>query len=109
LLTVLRYVERNCLRAKLVRKAQDWRWSSLCLRHPQAGQTFLAPSPVRLPTNWISLVNQPQTEAELAALRTSVHRGRPFGGPRWTQRAARELGLESTLRSRGRPRKSREK
>jgi putative transposase len=109
LLTVLRYVERNGLRAKLVRKAKDWRWSSLCLRDPQAGQSFLAPSPVPLPTNWLSLVNQPQTEAELAALRTSVQRGRPFGGPRWTQRAARELGLESTLRSRGRPRTSRKK
>src|SRR5438876_1050570 len=32
LLTVLRYVERNALRAKLVKRAQDWRWSSLWRR-----------------------------------------------------------------------------
>jgi putative transposase len=102
---VLRYVERNCLRAKLVRQAQDWPWSSLRQRDPQAGQTFLAAGPVPLPTNWLGLVNHPQTEAELAALRTSVQRGRPFGGPRWTKRAAQALGLESTLRPRGRPRK----
>jgi hypothetical protein len=29
LLTVLRYIERNPLRAGLVPQAQDWRWSSL--------------------------------------------------------------------------------
>lgn len=35
-LTVLRYVERNPRRAKLVRQAQNRRWSSLCsLIHKQ--------------------------------------------------------------------------
>jgi len=29
LLTVLRYIERNPLRAGLVAQAEDWRWSSL--------------------------------------------------------------------------------
>lgn len=32
LLTVCRYVERNALRAGLVRRAEDWRWSSLWRR-----------------------------------------------------------------------------
>ncbi|MDH4083079.1 MAG: hypothetical protein OEV99_01655 [Nitrospira sp.] len=32
LLTVARYVERNALRAKLVRRAEDWKWSSLWRR-----------------------------------------------------------------------------
>ncbi|MBS0184492.1 MAG: transposase [Nitrospira sp.] len=31
-LTVARYVERNALRAKLVRRAEDWQWSSLWRR-----------------------------------------------------------------------------
>ena len=31
-LTVARYVERNALRANLVERAQDWRWSSLWRR-----------------------------------------------------------------------------
>ena len=31
-LTVCRYVERNPLRARLVRRAENWRWSSLALR-----------------------------------------------------------------------------
>jgi len=107
-LTVLRYVERNPLRAKLVRKADTWRWSSLRLR-ANGAESFLAAGPVAIPGNWNELVHEPQTEAELAALRSSVQRGTPFGGPRWTQRAARELGLESTLRPRGRPRKAAKK
>jgi putative transposase len=105
-LTVLRYVERNPLRAKLVRKAESWRWSSLRQRQASAGSSLLAAAPVTLPANWPSLVNEPQTEAELAAVRTSIARGTPFGGPRWTHRAAQELGLEFTLRPRGRPRQT---
>jgi putative transposase len=109
LLTVLRYVERNPVRARLTRKAEAWTWSSLRQRMADASDTILAPLPVAIPRDWQRLVNEPQTEAELAALRASVERGTPYGGPRWTQRAARELGLEFTLRPRGRPRKTQKK
>jgi putative transposase len=53
----------------------------------------------------LKIVRKPQTEGELSALRRSIARGVPFGGPRWTKRAVAELGLESTLRPRGRPKK----
>ena len=101
LLAVLRYVERNPLRAKLVRQAQNWPWSSLSA--PRAG--FLHECPVPLPRNWVARVNTPDTEAELAALRCSVSRGAPFGAPAWVGRTAARLGLEASLRPRGRPRK----
>jgi putative transposase len=104
-LTVLRYVERNPLRARLARKAESWRWSSLRQRIAPPADSVLTNGPVALPSDWPQLVQQPQTEAELTALRASVARGTPFGGPRWTRHAARQLDLESTLRPRGRPRK----
>ena len=52
LLTVLRYVERNPLRAKLVEAADAWRWSSLWhrVRGNQAG--LLDDGPVALPGRW---------------------------------------------------------
>jgi putative transposase len=59
--------------------------------------------------DWLDWVNRPLTEAELTALRTSVNRGMPFGDDRRQQRTAARLGLEATLRPRGRPRKSDEK
>jgi putative transposase len=58
----------------------------------------------RLP-GWLEYVNTPQTEAELAALRRSVNHGRPFGEPSWATQMACQLGLQSTLRPQGRPKK----
>jgi len=101
LLSVLRYVERNARRAKLVRQAQNWPWSSLAA--PRAG--FLHESPVPLPRNWVARVNAPETDAELASLRQSVNRCTPLGAPAWVIRTAARLGLEASLRPRGRPRK----
>ena len=106
--TVCRYVERNPLRANLVRRAQDWPWSSLGAdKYPAAAGEApdLAAWPVPRPRAWASLVNAPQTEAELDAIRTSIQRGRPFGSATWQKRTAKRLGLESTFRPRGRPRK----
>jgi putative transposase len=105
---VCRYVERNALRAKLVAKAQDWRWSSLWHRlHPgePVGKLLTDDWPVSRPGNWVDLVNEPQSVKELAALRTSVERGRPYGEERWQLRTARRLELESSLRPPGRPKK----
>ena len=110
LLRVCRYVERNPLRAKLVERAEAWRWSSLWRRrHPRITQDVppLCEWPVDRPPDWLRRVNQPETAAELDALRLSVTRGRPFGTESWQKRTAARLGLLSTFRSRGRPRKIR--
>jgi putative transposase len=107
LYTVLRYVERNALRANLVKRAEDWRWSSLWRRtcKDPAQRAILTDWPVAETGDWIRRVNQAQTEAELKALRGSVMRGSPFGSDLWARRTAKRLGLEYTLRPRGRPRK----
>ncbi|HLN32929.1 MAG TPA: hypothetical protein VK395_34680 [Gemmataceae bacterium] len=65
----------------------------------------LHPGPVVLPANWLQLVNKPQTEAEVEAMRLSVARGRPYGSDGSVQTVVKRLGLQSTIRSRGRPRK----
>ncbi|WP_406694449.1 hypothetical protein V5E97_25580 [Singulisphaera sp. Ch08] len=111
LLTVSRYVERNALRAHLASRAEDWRWGSLWQRRQQVASVTLAEAwPFPRPRQWTAFVNQPETEAELQALRRSVVRGTPCGTPfgedRWQQETAKTLGLGSTLRGRGRPRKS---
>jgi hypothetical protein len=51
----------------------------------------------------ISLVNEPLSEDDLADVRKSVKRGRPFGGPIWTRRLADRPGLALPLNERGRP------
>jgi len=104
-LTVCRYAERNPLRANLVDRAEKWRWSSLWHRVHQTEVPWLSEWPVAVPNHWVELVNETETEAELEALRRSVKRGAPFGQTVWTQETAKRLGLQSTLRRRGRPRR----
>ena len=58
--------------------------------------------------DWHKYVNEPQTEAEVKCLRECVQRGRPFGTIPWMAKAAKELGLESSRRPRGRPKKQEE-
>jgi putative transposase len=107
LLTVMRYVERNALRANLVERAEDWQWGSLAWRRASPPPLELAASPVPLPSYWRHLVNEPQSAVEVAEIRTCVNRQRPFGEADWVARQASELGLEQSMKPTGRPRRSR--
>jgi putative transposase len=102
---VCRYVERNALRAMLVEQAEQWQWSSLWRWKfgTAKEKKLLSTWPVARPRGWTTHVNAPQTEAELEAIRRCVRRGQPFGDERWTERMVKRLGLEMTMRPRGRP------
>jgi putative transposase len=58
------------------------------------------------PKDWIEFVNGSERESELDNLRSSAQRGRPFGNEDWVIKVAKQLGLESTMNSRGRPKRS---
>ena len=110
-LTVLRYVERNPLRARLVRRAENWQWGSLWLWENRRSAAASGPDvpglsdwPVDRPRGWAKLVNAAMTRSELDAVQRSVMRGTPFGGEAWMTRTAKRLALDSTLRPVGRPR-----
>jgi putative transposase len=100
-------VERNALRAHLVRRAEEWRWGSLhrWKQGSAKAKSLLAAWPLPRWPGWVELVNAEQTEAELAAVRRSVQRGNPLGDPSWSDEMVRRLGLESTLRPQGRPKR----
>jgi len=109
-LTVARYVERNALRAGLVERAETWRWCSLWRRERGSPQErgLMSEWPVKRREDWLTWVNEPQTAKELAALRESARRGRPFGGPAWQAETAARLRLQSTFRPPGRSKKKAE-
>ena len=67
-LNVIRYVERNALRANLVDNAQEWRWCSLWRRVHGDGHSLLSDWPFDRPAVWGEWVNTPQTEGEIEAL-----------------------------------------
>jgi len=89
-------------------RADQWRWCSLAQRvgRQRLQETVrLCDWPILRRRNWVGLVNAVQTEGELDAMRRSVRCGGPFGDEVWQQSTAKQLGLEFTLRPRGRPRK----
>ena len=108
-LNVCRYVERNALRAKLVQKAEDWRWGSAWIReHGSLKQkNLLSPWPVSIPDGYQGLLNTNlyHEEEELADIRLSLNRGRPFGDLQWLNKITGKFNLISTVKPRGRPRK----
>jgi putative transposase len=108
LATVCRYVERNALRAGLVARAEEWRWGSLWRGAAAAGAPpfpALSPWPVPRPADWVERVNAPLSPAEEEAMARSLRRGQPLGDTAWAEVTARRLGLGSTFRPRGRPKK----
>ena len=111
LLVVCRYVERNARRARLVARAEAWRWGSPWSRgHPGEALTgLLREWPVPRPRNWAALLNEPQREADEQRVRQSIARGRPFGDEAWVRRTAAKLDLGHTLRPPGRPKGSKDR
>ncbi len=107
-LTVCRYVEHNALRANLVKRAEDWRWGSLWRRHygTSTQPKLLSEGPLSQPPNWVERVNQPEMPGELETIRNCVVRGAPYGHDSWVKKTVKHLGLESTIRPRGRPPRS---
>ena len=131
---VCRYVEQNPVRDRRAGRPEEWRWSSAGYRaqasqrdparadapQPEApsasGQTA-SPEWVELPlvdpaeaapvaTGAEARLDAPPAAEELEAIRECLRRSRPFGDPLWQVQVARSMGIESTLRSRGRPKKA---
>jgi len=103
--TLIRYVEQNPLRAKLVERAEDWQWSSLWRREKGSDKEkkLLAPLPIDLPVNYLHSVNEVLKEDNLKSLRNSVNKGTPFGKNMWVEKMVEENNLGHTVRGRGRP------
>jgi putative transposase len=114
LLAVLRYIEANPLRAKIVKRAEKYPWSSYPLHgqgvadelvDPLTLYDQLSPLPKVRQRRWAEKVHQPQEEATLAQIRRSTATGLPYGDERWVNRLAKKLNLDLAIRPRGRPRK----
>ena len=103
LVRVCRYVERNAMRKNLVSAAEDWTWGSLYARCNSCYPIPLCEWPIPQPSNWIELVNTPQSEKELAALRRHIRRDQPIGSRAWQAAVAPFVGM--TMAPIGRPRK----
>ncbi len=105
LLMVMRYVEGNPIRAGLAGSAKEWAWSSHREMIGEKKNIIADEIPIELPENWGRYVDEPMTSKELERVRQSVIRQSPYGNSEWQMKVCKELGLESTLNPKGRPRK----
>jgi putative transposase len=101
--TLMRYVQRNPVRALLVARVEEWRWSGLWHRLHGDRRLRLAEWPLPRPTDWLDSVNEPQATSEILEIRKSTNSGYPLGNESWQKEVAKQLGLPELRRGRGRP------
>jgi putative transposase len=93
LAAALRYVSLNPVRARLVERARDWRWSSTSahLRGKDDGLTALAPIKDRFAKFADLLASEPEADL-FDRLRAAESIGRPLGDDRFLSRIERRTG-----------------
>ena len=77
LLTVMKYVEANPVRAGMVDWAAEWEWSSMWER-VNGDRDLLQPSGLWLPDDWPTVVTIPLQAPDLEKIRRPKKRGRPI-------------------------------
>lgn len=106
----IRYVERNPVRARIVRRAENYRWSSAPAHCGLKEDTVLTLDrewlrQVKSVGDWSSWLAQGDRPEQLEVLRRHVERGLPCGAERFIRRLERRAGQILRPRARGRPRK----
>ncbi|OGI69292.1 hypothetical protein A3A09_03675 [Candidatus Nomurabacteria bacterium RIFCSPLOWO2_01_FULL_42_20] len=101
-------MERNPVRARLVKKAELWKWSSLYRRinGTEKQKKLLSDWPFEIPEDYLLFVNEPLEKEMIEEIRQSTKRERPLGNQKWREDMIKKYGLEYTERNKGRPRKS---
>lgn len=108
LLAVIKYVERNAVRAKLVPSCEVWRWGSAWRRINGTWQQKkrLDQMPISLPSDYVGWINTPDRQDDLDGIRVSVNKSMPYGREQWVENMVTKHHLESTMKSPGRPKNS---
>lgn len=88
-----RYAELNPVRARLVDRPEQWRWSSARahLGLGTDGITEIEPGCERIP-DWRDLLDSGLSDGERCAIRAGERTGRPLGGPAFVDRLSEQLG-----------------
>ena len=104
LMAAARYVALNPVRAQLVARAEDWRWSSVSahLAGRDDGLVEVAPLLERSGARFADLLAEEPDPARIAALRAAETIGRPLGSGAFLDRLAALTGRDPRPGKRGR-------
>ncbi|MBU2573107.1 MAG: transposase, partial [Elusimicrobia bacterium] len=109
LLAAARYTERNPVRAKLVPRAEAWKWSSAAA-HCRGGDGDFDFDLGKLwdytgtkQGDWREFIGGEDAAADISDIRTYTHTGRPLGNGKFVGELEREFGRRLRALSVGRP------
>jgi putative transposase len=105
LLEAIQFVE-SLGNSKKSRSVETYPWSSHHDRSQQKLPDWMASPPIAIPVDWLQRVEKPLSQDIVDRLENCMERGCPYGDAPWVQRTAATFKLESTLRPRGRPKKT---
>ena len=93
LLCATRYVELNPVRAKIVNKPEDYRWSSALSHISGDDDRLVRVKPLlEMVDNWKEFLTNPVTNSELEEMRHHENTGRPLGSENFIRKIERFLG-----------------
>ena len=106
----IRYVERNPVRARLVRKAENYRWSSAAAHCRLMQDEVLTTNPswrkqFQAVGDWSAWLAQGDEPQELEVLRRNADKGLPCGSEKFIRKLEKLTGRGLQYRPQGRPRK----
>lgn len=105
----VRYVERNPLRAGIVEKAEDYKWSSAAAHCGKREDEILSADIHLLQETpawaWSKWLQEPDGDEEMDILRRNVQKGLPCGSESFITELEKKLERSLIFRPQGRPRK----
>ncbi len=109
LLAALRYVERNPVRAGIVRKPWRWKWSSAGV-HVRQGDGVINLENITTLINttaeeWKEYIDSDENEEEVKDIRKHTLLGRPLGTKDFIAKLGKKIGRVLSVLPRGRPKK----
>jgi putative transposase len=103
----VRYVERNPVRAGMVKRAEDYLWSSAAAHCGLRSDTLLSSDfpPSGVIDDWAKWLEIDQSAEEQRTIRRHTSTGRPWCTPELLIQLEKLTGQKLTLNERGRPKK----
>jgi putative transposase len=109
LMAAMRYVEKNPVRARLVKKAWNWKWSSAGF-HTGRSKEIIGLGDIKEVVDlgvegWEEYLEGDEIREEVEKIRKNTMLGRPMGSSRFIEELERKVGSVIRTLSSGRPRK----
>lgn len=109
MLSAIRYVERNPVRARMERKAEDYPWSSAASHCGRVDERVLSNNPqwkklTEQVDDWSAWLAEGDDPSELKVIRRNIEKGLPCGSDRFIKNLEKMIGRSLQFRPQGRPR-----